>query len=251
MLYNICFSPTGGTEKVAEFLTEVLAWKIAPVDLCDPQFAGVTLTSEDVAVIAMPSYGGRVPCTAVERLAMVKGNGARAVLVCVYGNRAYENNLAEMKNLAQKAGFRPVAAVAALAEHSMARNVAAGRPDSRDEAVLYAMALKIKAKLDAGEDGEVQVPGTVPDKPMGNFGGRLAPKATVDCNRCGRCADRCPTRAIDRDTLEADKAKCIGCMRCIAVCYGGARKLPAALETLDGVTLSVLCSTRKENELFI
>ncbi len=250
MLYNICFSPTGGTRKVADILIKELARESALVDLCDPNFAGAALTAEDVAVIALPSYGGRVPCTAVDRLAQVKGNGARAVLVCVYGNRAFDNNLAEMKDLAQKSGFRPVAAVAALAEHSMARKVAAGRPDAADAVVLARMAAQIKAKLDAGEEVELQVPGTVPDKPMGNFGGRLAPKTTDDCTHCGICAEKCPTQAIDPDTLEADKLRCIGCMRCIAVCPADARKLPVVLEALGGVALSVLCSTRKENELF-
>ncbi len=251
MLYNICFSPTGGTRKVAEIVSGKLSGESRFIDLCDPRFAGVALTAEDVAVYAIPSYAGRVPCTATERMGKVQGNGARAILLCVYGNRAYDNTLAEMKDQAEKAGFRPIAAVAALAEHSMARKVAAGRPDGEDAAVLEAMAKKIKAKLDADDCGPVQVPGAVPDKPMGNFGGRMAPRAGDGCTRCGICAEQCPTQAIDAETLEADKGKCIGCMRCISVCPSGARKLGVVIESLGGVALSVLCSTRKENELFL
>ncbi len=251
MLYNILFSPTGGTERVVEILAEGLSGTCALVDLCAPDISGLALTAQDVALIALPSYGGRVPCTAVERLAKIQGNGAKAVLVCVYGNRAYENNLAEMKALAENAGFLPMAAVAALAEHSMVRRVAAGRPDEADARVLTEFAGTIRAKLDSGDGTPVQVPGTIPDKPMGNFGGKMAPKASADCNHCGRCADRCPTQAIDRDTLEADKSKCIGCMRCISVCHRGARKLNVVIESLGGVALSVLCSQRKENELFL
>lgn len=251
MLYNICFSPTGGTQKVADILTHALGAENTFIDLCDSAFMGATLTAEDVAIIAIPSYAGRVPCTATERMAKIQGNGAKAILVCVYGNRAYDNTLAEMKDQAEKAGFLPIAAVAALAEHSMVRQVAAGRPDAGDVAALEAMAAKIKSKLDSGDCTPVQVPGTVPDKPIGNFGGRMAPKATEDCVHCGICAEKCPTQAIDAETLEADKGKCIGCMRCIAVCPSGARKLNIVIESLGGVALSVLCSNRKENELFI
>ncbi len=251
MLYNICFSPTGGTARAAELLANKLSSDSVLVDLCAPVFEGVSMTADDVALIAMPSYGGRVPCTAAQRMEAVRGNGARAILVCVYGNRAYENNLAEMKDQAEKAGFRPIAAVAALAEHSMVRKVAAGRPDARDAAALEAMADRIREKLESGDAAPVQVPGTIPEKPMGNFGGKMAPKATADCTRCGVCAAKCPTQAIDPETLEADKGKCIGCMRCISVCPADARKLNVVIESLGGVALSVLCANRRENELFI
>ena len=90
-LYNIVFSPTGGTKKVSALLTDALEGEAANVDLTDSKqnFRTVQLTQEDIAVISVPSYGGRVPAVAVERLTMLRGQGARAVLVCVYGNRAY------------------------------------------------------------------------------------------------------------------------------------------------------------------
>ncbi len=94
-LYDIVFSPTGGTKKVADCLTGTLEWDVTTVDLTDSKqnFNAVSLVKEDVAVISVPSYGGRVPAVAVERLGMIHGNGAQAVLVCVYGNRAYEDTL--------------------------------------------------------------------------------------------------------------------------------------------------------------
>ena len=131
-VYQISFSPTGGTKKVADILTNVLGSEMETVDLTNARgdFGSVALTKEDIAVIAMPSYGGRVPAPATERLAKVQGNGARAVLVCVYGNRAYEDTLVEMLDTAKQAGFTVIAAVAAIAEHSIARQFATGRPDA-------------------------------------------------------------------------------------------------------------------------
>lgn len=249
--YTILFSPTGGTKHVADILAGELFHGQTAIDLCDPAFACVSLTAEDIAIIAIPSYAGRVPCTATERMAKIQGNGARAILLCVYGNRAFDNTLAEMKDQAEKAGFLPIAAVAALAEHSMVRKVAAGRPDTEDLSVLKDMAAKIKVKLDSGDTAPVPVPGTVPEKPIGNFGGKMAPKATDACTHCRLCAEKCPTQAIGPETLDADKGKCIGCMRCISVCPSGARKMSVIIESLGGVALSVLCSQRKENELFL
>lgn len=113
-LYDIVFSPTGGTQKAAALLTDALGGEVTHVDLTDGKqdFHAVSLTKEDTAVISVPSYAGRVPSVAVERLTMLNGQGARAILVCVYGNRAYEDTLVELEDAAKQAGFQVVAAVA-------------------------------------------------------------------------------------------------------------------------------------------
>ena len=58
------FSPTGGTRKVTSLLTNALEGETVSVDLTDSRvdFRAVALTQDDVAVISVPSYGGRVPC---------------------------------------------------------------------------------------------------------------------------------------------------------------------------------------------
>lgn len=105
-LYNITFSPTGGTRKAAALLIGGLEGEVCQVDLTDSRLdpGSVQLAEEDVAVISVPSYGGRVPAVAVERLTALKGGGARAVLVCVYGNRAYEDTLVELEDAAKRQG---------------------------------------------------------------------------------------------------------------------------------------------------
>ena len=81
--YEICFSPTGGTKKAADMLAEKLAEEIQSVDLTDykTDFSGISLEEDDEAIIAVPSYGGRVPETAVKRLSLIKGNQAKAMSV--------------------------------------------------------------------------------------------------------------------------------------------------------------------------
>lgn len=99
-VWEIVFSPTGGTKKVADVLTQALSDNSQFIDLAlasSPK--AVAMESDDIAVLAVPSYGGRVPAVAVQRLAALHGNGAQAVLVCVYGNRAYEDTLSNGRTL--------------------------------------------------------------------------------------------------------------------------------------------------------
>ena len=165
-LYNIVFSPTGGTKKVADCLTGALEGDVTTVDLTDSKqdLNTVSLTKEDAAVISVPSYGGRVPAVAAERLGVVHGNGARAILVCVYGNRAYEDTLVELEDAAKQAGFQVIAAIAAIAEHSIARQFAAGRPDAQDIAQLSDFAKQIQHKLSEADTSEPAIPGNRPYK---------------------------------------------------------------------------------------
>ena len=251
-LYNIVFSPTGGTKKVSALLTGALEGQVTSVDLTDSKqdFHTVPLTQEDVAVISVPSYGGRVPAVAVERLTRLNGQGARAVLVCVYGNRAYEDTLVELEDAAKQAGFRIIAAVAAVAEHSIARQFAAGRPDAQDAQQLSDFARKIQAKLSAGNSAEPAIPGNRPYKKAGGAG--MVPKPTKECTKCGVCAAKCPVQAIDKENpKKVDEKACISCMRCISVCPHSARKVNSVMLSAVGLALKKVCSERKECELFL
>ena len=251
-VFEIVFSPTGGTERVSGLVTGALDGNTVTVDLTDSgqDFHGVSMTKDDVAVISVPSYAGRVPAVVVDRLGMVRGNGARAVLVCVYGNRAFEDTLVELEDVAKSAGFRVVAAVAAIAEHSVARQFAAGRPDAQDVAQLAEFAQRIRQKLLDGDMSEPSIPGNRPYKQAG--GHSMVPQTTEDCVSCGACTASCPVCAIDKDDpKQVDGEVCVSCMRCVAVCPRGARKLdPNKLAAVTQM-LSKACVERRECELFI
>ncbi len=244
---EIVFSPTGGTEKVANIIGKTWSENAVKIDLSDPKtdFTKCEIKKEDTVLIAMPSFGGRAPAIAIERLKQIIGNGAKCTLVCVYGNRAYEDTLAEMEDAAKESGFRVIAAIAAVAEHSIIPQYAANRPDASDEAQLADFAGHILQK-----DGDVaSIPGNRPYKKSG--GGGLVPKVTKDCVKCGLCAGKCPVQAINPETLTADSKMCISCMRCVKKCPRGARKVNGAMVSAAALAIKKACSVRKENELFL
>lgn len=124
---EIVFSPTGGTQKVVSELTAEWGEPAAKVDLTDAltDFDAITLEKDAVAVIAVPSYGGRVPALAGERIAQIHGNQARCVLVCVYGNRAFEDTLIQLNDIAKYSGFKVNQRI--IAGSAQFTGIAAGR----------------------------------------------------------------------------------------------------------------------------
>ena len=131
--YQILFSPTGGTEKVATAITQ--NWpEVQTIDLSSTStdFASFFIESDSLVLVAMPSFGGVAPQLALDHFAQINGNRAKCVLVAVYGNRVYESTLVQMEDTANAAGFQVIAAISAVAEHSIIREYAAGRPNAED-----------------------------------------------------------------------------------------------------------------------
>ena len=248
-LYELVFSPTGGTQRVVDLLKEGFPSSWERIDLLK---AGVSLecTPEDVCLVAVPSYGGRVPAPAVKRLADLRGNGARAVLVCVYGNRAWEDTLLELKDTLSLAGFGAVAAVAAVAEHSIMRQYGTGRPDAKDAEELRRFGGEIRQHLESADLPLVTVPG---NRPYRKFDGLpLHPVSGKDCVTCNSCVRECPVGAIPMDHPEAvDAKRCIACMRCVMVCPQQTRRVNPILLAAASAQMKKVLSGRKENQLFL
>jgi len=252
MNYRIIFSPTGGTAKVAGILSEALSKNSETIDLmsgkCD--YGHYSIGEDDVCVIAMPVFSGRVPAVAVERMKSLTVSGARAVVVAVYGNRAIDDALAEMLDEAKACGFRVIAAVKAVAEHSIMRRYGASRPDADDEKDLLAFARAIREKINGGDTSEPAVPGNRPYKTPAAM--PMHPKRNKNCNRCGLCEKQCPVGAIDLSRKNAvDNGLCITCMHCVSICPHNAVGLNSLMVNAAAFAMRKAFVERKENKLYL
>ena len=247
-MYKIIFSATGRCEKVADAFCSAFD-TVEKIDLsadCD----SVKIKADQLCLIAAPVYGGCVPSPALENLAQIDGGGAQAIVMVVYGNRAYDGALAQLKLAAQQAGFTVCGGVAALAQHSLITDVAADRPDQQDVKRLKEFAQKVQTMAAEGKlNADIELPGTAPQKQT-NL--PVHPKATKDCAKCSLCAEKCPAKAIPMDNPQlTQNNRCITCMRCVEICPNGARQLMPKIMKIAGPIMKKVWGKHTENEFYL
>lgn len=249
---EIYFSPCGTTKKAVEEMAAVWTeaekktWDLsAPEDGIEKVFS-----AEDICIVGMPAYGGRVPLTALERLSGLKGKNTPAVAMAAFGNRAFDDTLAELCQVLKEQGFIVCAAVAAATEHSIMPQFGTGRPDQRDCEQLRKFGESIRRKIEQGDLSCPDVPGKAPF--VERHGGGIVPVTSDACQGCGQCAAECPVGAISREEpWKTDGEACISCMRCIHICPQNARKVPEPVAKALEERLGKLCAGRKENSLYL
>jgi ferredoxin len=258
----VYFSPTKTTERIVEGIAQGIQIDIVEqLDLTPPEARTREFEEmhDELVIIGAPVYGGRIPPEAVHRLRRIKGNGTPAGVVAVYGNRAYEDALLELRDLAAELGFRPVAGGAFIGEHSYdseATPIASGRPDAQDLEKAKGFGELIREKMremrTLDEMPSLQVPGDFPynewDPPSD-----ISPITDeTQCTLCETCATVCPAAAITvGDTVMTDQSACILCSACVKDCSTGARAWENGWTKLAAKWLSTNCRERKEPEMYL
>lgn len=166
------FSATGTTKRVVEKLAEELSYNfnvenINYKDFTLPSGRGDSLyfTKEDIVLVGLPVYAGRLPNVLLNYIKNIKADGAKAVPVVLYGNRDFDDALIELIDILKGNGFDIIAAGAFIGEHSFSKILAKGRPDEKDLAKVADFAKEIYLKLSSENGQEPQVPGNTDYRP--------------------------------------------------------------------------------------
>lgn len=273
-VHLITFSPTHTSKRVGEAIVRGLGIEnIKTIDLTYQALDEYEIAATDMALIAVPVYGGKVAPLALQRLAGIRSNGAPVVLVVVYGNRAYEKALQQLDAFVSERGFKVISGGTFIGEHSYSTNrypIAAGRPDADDLLFAEEYGQKLLFKIQQAADLEhlygvdvlrIQRP-SQPIFPMLRFIWQLSqwrkkgvvmprtPQVDANlCTLCGVCVELCPTKAISMGEAGCvtEKDKCIKCCACVKMCPQKAR----SFDTPYAPLISGNFKKRKQNRIIV
>lgn len=271
------FSPTYTTRTVVETIALAIRQKIEEKCGKDLFYKSINVTTpvmrqahgnpqfskDDIVVFGVPVYIGRVPNLIRDYFASIKGNGAIGIPVAVYGNRAFDDALIELKDIMQGNGFRCITAAAFIGEHSFSYTLGGGRPDAEDIQKATAYGEEIACKIIEGYPvpHNLQVPGN--PYPYQFYNAKSSQNKSIDirkvkpetdpekCNNCGLCAMLCPMGAIDPSNCSLTPGICIKCCACVKKCKMKAKYFtdPTYLEHKE-ILEKNFTSPRKEPEMF-
>jgi len=252
------FSATDTTAKVVKEVAKGISDKVKEYDITlpDNRQKNLTFDCNDLVIVGVPVYAGRVPAFLIDYLKKIKGNNTPAIFIVVYGNRGYDDALLELKDTFERNGFIGIAGGAFIGEHSYTAKVATKRPDINDLETAIKFGMDIKAKLNNSKD-YTQIPKLIV---KGNFPYKerksnvpMAPEANDNCIKCGICAKHCPTSAINfNNFMDTDATKCIKCCSCIKRCPVSSQSINH--ETFTKITQFLIdnfSTVRHEPEIFI
>ncbi len=220
----------------------------------------VSFTKEDVVIVGVPVYAGRVPNVLLKYLNSITGNGALAVAVVVYGNRNYDDALIELKDILELNGFKVIAGGAFIGEHAFSKILAKNRPDEKDMAIVSDFANQIYKKITTQDPIPVSVNGETPYRkyymPKDRNGNpvdfrKITPKTNSNCTDCKVCANVCPMGSIDFKDVSKLNGICIKCCACIKKCPNNAKYFDDKNYLKHKSELEIDFASRREPELFI
>lgn len=258
----VYFSPTGTTKRVIQSIAEgVNIENVTHNDITkqEDRETPIEVKENELLIVAVPVYMGRVPDIVNKSLSSIKADKTPVVPVVVYGNRAYDNALLELKDIVENTRCITIAGAAFIGEHSFSSDeypIAKSRPDSNDEEYAVNFGKQIKDKLNntlsIEDTDDLIIPGTRPYGGVTELWSVDFIEISEKCTDNGICADICPTGAINPENIrQIDIEKCISCCACIKICPQNARTMKESKVKDATIRLNSNCSHRKEPETYI
>lgn len=234
---TVCyFSPTGGTLRVAQAIAEQLGKalqlpiKYHSYTLPSERRQLPTFANDELIIWATPTYAGRIPNKTLDVVrSAIKIKDLPCIAIVTYGNRNFDNALAELAALMRDSGGKLLGAAAVVTRHVFSETIAAQRPNAQDFQQIAAFCLQILEKLKTNNNAPFSIPGEEnpakyytplrEDKTPANFLKAKPQHDSSRCNTCGNCLSVCPM-----DSIQNEMGKpiftgiCIKCQACRHIC---------------------------------
>lgn len=258
----VYFSPTGTTKAVIKSIARGINHaNVELIDITKPVNRELTLVTgnDELLIVAVPVYMGRVPSVLSDWLNSIKADNTPTVCVVVYGNRAFDDALLELKDMLVNCGCKPIAAAAFIGEHSFSSaNLpsSVGRPDSNDLQLAEMFGRKIyetiKSTSSANLARNIVIPGNFPYGGTKDLWHLDFIEVSTYCQQCGICASGCPVGAIEWENSSIiNKDKCTLCCACIKKCPHNARTMKPGPMRDAAIRCHLNFKLRKEPESYI
>lgn len=247
---RIFFSPSETTKKVVNHVASKINGEKETCDLLHFNSKKEFL-ADDIAVVGMPVFAGRIPKSGRDRLSKLKGDNTKAIAIANYGNAHVTDALLELVDLLKENGFDVIAGATTVSHHSIFDGVAVGRPDSADLEKIDEFSLKCQQKIDSNESLTSEIPGNRPYVDYKKLPFEIACDETV-CAFCYDCISICPEKAIpDDDPVNTNLDLCSRCTACISICQEDARMFSGAAFEAKKPEFESANSQRKEPEFYL
>ncbi|HAL61192.1 MAG TPA: hypothetical protein DCP08_02135 [Chloroflexi bacterium] len=231
----IYFSQTGNTERIAEAICLGLNSQHLPADLIPLSKAKPTdLARYDFLGLGHPVFFWKPPLN-VRRFinSLPSLEGQRGFVFCTWGSHKSSALLVTAKMLSQR-GLQILGTFDARGFDSYPiynkMGLGFGHPDEKELEAARGFGADLARKVHDDETMRVALPRFIFHllpilSPDWLTSSRLFPKARLTqdaCDRCGECAEVCPTGNIEMTPYPLLGEDCLGCYRCAEVCPLGA-----------------------------
>jgi len=236
------FSATGNTAKIAKVMEEKFKEEGVDVTMSDitplaERQGKIDFEPYQAVVFGAPTHSRRAPRIMREWLRTLDGQGKKCSMFFTYGGFGVHPTHYSTRQILKEQNFIVVSSAEFLGAHTFnlgGWRAMGDRPNSLDFEVVKDY-VELTCKRFTGEDERIlgELEKTEYTEEQLDWAESLRFKKITQlptrggesCGLCLECEELCPTGAMEAESGEADKEKCIACLACVFNCPENALKI--------------------------